>query len=69
MWYYSLKNWVSKDFFKIVYLFIYFAHRSVNVNESSVVKHEQLKYKAEPRSIADYEPGRSSLAEREFEKV
>ncbi|XP_035227912.1 sorbin and SH3 domain-containing protein 2-like isoform X3 [Stegodyphus dumicola] len=37
--------------------------------ESSVVKHErQNVYKVEPRSIAEYEPGHSSLAEKEFEK-
>ncbi|XP_054717228.1 sorbin and SH3 domain-containing protein 1-like isoform X2 [Uloborus diversus] len=39
-------------------------------NESIVLRSEprQSKYRVEPRSIADYEPGRSSLAEKEFQK-
>ncbi|GFY68136.1 sorbin and SH3 domain-containing protein 1 [Trichonephila inaurata madagascariensis] len=36
----------------------------------SVVRHEPQRevYRVEPRSIAEYEPGKSSLAEKEFQK-
>ncbi|KAG8193991.1 hypothetical protein JTE90_013683 [Oedothorax gibbosus] len=49
-------------------------HQSVDKSrlaaESTIARHEPKReaYRVEPRSIADYEPGRSSLAEREFEK-
>ncbi|GIX81728.1 uncharacterized protein CEXT_372752 [Caerostris extrusa] len=34
----------------------------------SVVRHGPEVYRVEPRSIAEYEPGKSSLAEKEFQK-
>ncbi|CAL1298380.1 unnamed protein product, partial [Larinioides sclopetarius] len=37
--------------------------------ESNVVRHNTKEvYRVEPRSIAEYEPGKSSLAEKEFQK-
>ncbi|GBN78077.1 hypothetical protein AVEN_185956-2, partial [Araneus ventricosus] len=37
--------------------------------ESNVVRHDTKEvYRVEPRSIAEYEPGKSSLAEKEFQK-
>ncbi|XP_055953205.1 vinexin-like isoform X5 [Argiope bruennichi] len=37
--------------------------------DSNVVRHDTKEvYRVEPRSIAEYEPGKSSLAEKEFQK-
>ncbi|XP_071042633.1 vinexin isoform X4 [Parasteatoda tepidariorum] len=38
--------------------------------DTTIIRHEPRRevYKVEPRSIAEYEPGKSSLAEKEFQK-